>query len=382
MPQFNQSTRIPALTGGLTALLVALLLAASPTVAHADKLDDNLQTVWESLWDQRGSAGLISRWEQTVTFSITGHDADSHRPLILKAMQAAADASAVAISEVTVPVGNSSTAVLQFEIYKKHADLPDTQPCVTYSKMGPNIALATVTVKLRSEYVWRCAHHEVMHAWGIRGHPSGKTALSYFPYRDDQLLPIDQLMLKTWYRPLFKSGLTPIEALVFLSSAVAAQSDLNISVESAVQRSAEFNNRKVDELKALATGKGEVSTIVRRSGLASESVMLESQSRAGFYLGLAYIRGTVVKRSVKIATEWLNVAAVKGHSPSQLVLARMLIGGLGIQKDVAAARTWLALAAKSGNTTAQTELQALDKNALKDLLEPGNEKSSPVLSQP
>ena len=381
MPQFDQNNCFTALHSVSTAMLIAVLLATSSTTAHADKLGDNLQTVWESLWDQRGSARLISRWEQTVTFSVTGHDAASHRALIVEAVQAAADASGVAISELAMSADSSQTAVLQFEIYKD-ADLPDSQPCATYLKASPTFGLATVTVKLRPKDAWRCTYHEIMHAWGIPGHPSGKTVLSYFPYRSDQLMPMDRLMLKTWYLPAFKSGTTPIEALALLSAQVAAQTDLDLPVEVAVQRSQEFNLQKIEELKALASGKGEVPAIVRRSGRASESVMLESQAWAGFYLGLAYMRGTIVARNVQTSIEWMSGSAVRGHSPSQLLLARSLIRGLGIKKDVAAARGWLVLAAKSGNTATQTELQALDNNALKNLVGSDNEKSLSVISQP
>lgn len=375
---FDQRNRLVALLSAVAALLLAVLLATSPTTARADKLDDNLQTVWESLWDQRGLPQRLSRWEQTVTFSVTGHDAANHRPLIVKAVQAAANASGVATFESTMPADSTQTAVLQFEIYKD-ADLPDGQPCVTFSRRGPNFMLSKVTVKIRTKDAWRCTFHEVMHAWGILGHPSGKTVLSYFPYRRDQLMPMDQLMLKAWYSPVLKSGATPIEALQYLSSVVAAQPDLDIAPALAIQRTAEFNNQKIEELRALASGKGEVPAIVKRSGRASEAVMLESQLWAGYFLGSAYLRGTIVPGNPKIANEWLKASAEKGHSPSQVLFARALTRGLGVEKDIAAARAWLTLAAKSGNTVAQAELLALDGMALKESLGTNNEKSQPAV---
>ena len=360
---------------------VVVLMLLGVTAAHADKLDDNLQTAWESLWDQRGSALPISRWEQTITFSVTGHDAASHRPLIVKAVQAAAGASGTAVVEVTVPDDTTSTAVLMFEIHKD-ADLPETQPCDTRYRRNSNFALVGVTVRLTPKHAWRCTFHEVMHAWGIPGHPSGRTVLSYFPYRNDQLLPMDELMLKTWYLPAFKSGTTPIEALAFLSAVVAGQTDLGVPVDAAFQRAKEFNLQKIDELKALASGKGEVPSIVRRSGRASESVMLESQSWAGFYLGLAYLNGTIVNRNFQSSMEWMTVSATKGHSPAQLVLARALIRGLGVEKDLVAARRWFSLAANSGNTVAQAELKALDSIAANTPFPAADEKPSATTTAP
>ena len=56
-------------------------------------------------------------------------------------------------------------------------------------------------MQMRSKDVWRCAYHEAMHVMGVRGHPAGKTVLSYFPTKVDGLLPLDKVMLRAWYSP-------------------------------------------------------------------------------------------------------------------------------------------------------------------------------------
>ena len=71
----------------------------------------------------------------------------------------------------------------------------DSMPCYTQALKLSGWALEKVQVKMRSRDVWRCAFHEVMHAMGVPGHPSGKTVLSYFPYRRDLLMDLDRLIL-------------------------------------------------------------------------------------------------------------------------------------------------------------------------------------------
>ena len=117
-----------------------------------------------------------------------------------------------------------------------------------------------------------------MHAMGIPGHPSGKTVLSYFPYRSDVLMDLDRLMLGAWYSPEMRPGATPLEALAVLSEAVARQADLGVPAEEAAERTKAFNQRKFAQMEAFANGQGEVPDIVLRSGKASQEYMHTTRS--------------------------------------------------------------------------------------------------------
>jgi hypothetical protein len=72
-------------------------------------------------------------------------------------------------------------------------------------------------MQMRDSDAFRCAYHEAMHAMGVRGHPEGKTVLSYFGGKVDGLLPLDKAMLRAWYSPQVRGGMTPFEVLPVLA---------------------------------------------------------------------------------------------------------------------------------------------------------------------
>ena len=358
-------------------LLLFVTLAVFASIARADKLDDNLQTVWESLWDQRGTPRNLVRWDKTLTYAISGHDVDRHRAHIQKAMREAAVLTKLEITEATIQSDEKNTAMLQFEVVRND-ELEDTMPCVTIPRAA-NWTFTTVVVKMQSKSAWRCTFHEVMHAMGVAGHPSGKTVLSYFQYRRDEFMALDQLILKAWYDPAMKKGATPLEALVVLTDAVSTQTDLDISPELAVERTRAFNLRVVEQVKALALGKGEVPTIVQRSGRASTQYIEAARPLTAYFVALAYLRGTIVLRNIESANNWFKVSAQYGNSAGQVMWARALLKGDGMEIDRQAAHGWLTLAAKSNNTVARTELDALEKSMLPEQLDAARSAPVPVV---
>jgi hypothetical protein len=338
-----------------------------PLAVHADKLDDNLQTVWESLWDERGTPRNLLRWDKPLTYTITGHEVDRHREHIQKAMRDAAQATQLQITEIVAPAETGGRTLLTFEIVKNDG-LPDTMPCITYPQWT-NWALTKVVVKMQSKGAWRCTFHEVMHAMGILGHPSGKTVLSYFAFQRDEFLPLDQLLLKAWYDPSMKNGATPLEALVSLSEAVAKQTDMGVPPELASERVRLFNLAAVEQVKALAMGTGEVPTIVKRSGRASTQFMDAAKPLTAYFVAQAYLRGTIVAADAAVASGWFRLSAQYGYSAGQVMWARALIKGTGVDIDLNAAHAWLAVAAKSNNSVARSELLALEKTMTPEQLE-------------
>lgn len=179
-------------------LFGSLLLCLGLGTAHADKLDDDLQTVWESLWDQRGTPRQLVRWDKPIRYRIHGADASRHREHILSALKAATDIARIELVDVSGQADAETAATLDIEVVKD-TDLRDNEPCFTRHLKLSNWAYDKTLVKMRSKDAWRCTFHEMMHVMGVPGHPSGKTVLSYFPYRRDVLMDLDQLMLAAWY---------------------------------------------------------------------------------------------------------------------------------------------------------------------------------------
>ena len=335
---------MPRLLNRLSCLLLCIGLGT----AHADKLDDDLQTVWESLWDQRGTPRRLLRWNgPALPYRIHGADAARHLTHIEGAIKAAADIARLELVNVSAQADAGTAAMLDIEVVDD-TTLQNNEPCLTRQLENKDGALRKVEVKMRSRDAWRCTHHEMMHAMGIAGHPSGRTVLSYFPYRRDVFMALDQLMLAAWYAPDMPRNATPLEALVVLGRAVAGQPGLALAPGEAGSRADAFNQRALAQMEALASGQGEVPAIVRRSGKASDNYIDKARPMVAFFVGLAYFRGVIANRNPAASTPWFKRGAEQGYFPAQLMWASALIDGTGVEVDRPAGHVWLTLAAKTG----------------------------------
>lgn len=72
-----------------------------------------------------------------------------------------------------------------------------------------------------------------------------------------------------------------------------------------------------------------------------------SDSNAQYNLARLYLEGTGVDKDVRLAARWLNLAAEKGHHPSQAVLGHLLMTGQGVPRQRARGLMWLTLARES-----------------------------------
>lgn len=348
-----------AATPAWAGLVVALLVGAAG--ARADTLDDSLNTVWESLWDQGGTPRQIVRWKSPVTYRIHGADSARHAQHLRNALAAASEASGITMIDVSDQADAQSSAELELEVVSDGA-LRDNEPCITKYERLRNWLFDKVSVHMRSSDVWRCAYHEVMHAMGIAGHPSGKTVLSYFPYRRDRLMDLDRSMLAAWYSPRLLPGSTPLSALVVLSDTVIAQQDIGLAPATARQRVAAFRLARLRDMEALAEGRGEIPVILLRSGRANVSNTPLAQGRYAWHVGVAYLLGSVTNRDPAVAAMWFERGARKGYPPAQVMWARALRDGTGIDADPVAAHGWFVLAAKLGNSAAAPELARLEQS--------------------
>ena len=334
---------------------------SSPSV-QADQLDDDLQTVWEALWDQRGTPRQILRWDisKTVTYSISGPAAAQNKDHLLKALEAVSQASGVRFIDILVPQNVPTQIMLDIEVVKD-SDIEPTMPCFVRNLRWRNFMLEKVAMKMGARHAWQCSFHEMMHAMGIAGHPSGKTVLSYFPYRRDVLMDIDKLMLATIYASDMPSGATPLEALQILAKQVAAQPQLRLAPTIAQERASAFLEQTKLAMKQFAQGQGDIPSIIRRSGRASESHIANARAEMAYFLGLTAARDTLALRNLGEAYKWFALAANAGHARAQLYLGRAYKYGIGVDIliDKAQAIAWLTKAASSGIPEAKLELTNL-----------------------
>ncbi len=298
----------------LTGLLMAAALA--PGLSRADApAGDGLDTLWESLWHQSGVPTRVVRWEGEIRMRLSGVNAAAHRETVMRALRAVTQESGVRLVDVSGQPGQAAN--LRVEITPDTA-MEDNQPCATTLEFRQEARIDSAVVRMRGKDVWRCAHHEAMHVMGVRGHPAGPTVLSYFPVKVDALLPLDRVMLRAWYSPRMRGGMSPLEALQVLADEwVATQADR----AAAVQARDRFFAATISQMHAYASGQGDVPAIVKRSGKATQEGVREGRGEMSYFLGLAYLEGAAVPASDRTqARHWLQQAASAGNRRAQAQL--------------------------------------------------------------
>lgn len=291
----------------------ALCLAAimSPCGAVADEVEQSFGTLWEVLWHQSGTPTRLVRWESDIRVRLSGVDLNIHRDHTLKALRDVASEAGIKLIDVSGEPGQAAN--LSVEITPDQA-LEDNQPCVTSLNFRTETRIDSATIHMRSRDAWRCAYHEAMHLMGVRGHPAGKTVLSYFPGRVDALLPLDKVMLRAWYSPRMTAGMTPFEALPVLADELIATLP---DKPAAGQTRDRFFAGIVEQMHAYANGKGDVPVVVRRSGKATDEGIRHGRNEMSFFLGVAYQQGATVAPDSVQAFRWFEHAASAGNRRAQ-----------------------------------------------------------------
>src|SRR3954447_595575 len=158
---------------GVLALLAASVF--SPCFAQqADSFDQGMETLWEVLWHQSGTATRLVRWEQDMKVRVYGVNATQHRAHTLAALHAAAHIAGIKVIDVSDAPDAARQANVSIEITPDDA-LDDYQPCETRLNFTSETHIDSVTMQMRNNEATRCAYHESMHVMGVRGHPAGDT---------------------------------------------------------------------------------------------------------------------------------------------------------------------------------------------------------------
>jgi len=297
----------------LLALAAAGLLA--PAAARADEdFENGLATMWEVLWHQSGTPTRVVRWENDIRMRLTGVDTERHRPAVQTAMQAVAQEAGVQLIDVTDQPSQSANLTVEIT---PDTLLEDVQPCVTVLDFRSETRIDAARVQMRSKDAWRCAHHEAMHVMGVRGHPAGKTVLSYFPVKVDALMPLDKTMLKAWYSPRMRGGMTPFEAMSVLAEELVAS---HPDRPKAQQMRDRFMASTLQQMHAYASGQGDVPAVVRRSGKSTEEGIRWGRAEMSYFLGVAYLQGAAVPPDRTQAIHWFERAASAGNRRAQAQL--------------------------------------------------------------
>jgi TPR repeat protein len=88
-----------------------------------------------------------------------------------------------------------------------------------------------------------------------------------------------------------------------------------------------------------------------------------SDSNAQYNLARLYMEGTGVRRDARQAARWFNLAAEKGHHPSQALLGHLLINGQGVPRQRAKGLMWLTLAHEAADSSKDQWITSLYEEA-------------------
>ena len=296
---------------GVVAVLAAAIL--NPCLARADSFDQGMNTLWEVLWHQSGTATRLVRWEKPIKVRVWGVNAAAHRQRSLQALRDVAAEAGVQVTDVSNRPDAAREANVSIEITSDNA-LSDAQPCETRLDFRSETTIDAVTMQMRDSDAMRCAYHESMHVMGVRGHPEGNTVLSYFTGKADGLQPLDKAMLHAWYSPRTRAGMTPFEFLPILADELVAMMP---NQAAARQERDRFLARTVGQMQAFADGQGDVPMIIKQCGKATDVGIRYGRMEMSYFLGVAYQKGASVARDTSQAARWLQRAASLGNRSAQ-----------------------------------------------------------------
>jgi hypothetical protein len=284
--------------------------------ARANEVDAGLATLWEVLWHQSGTPTRVVRWEDDIKVRVFGINAGAHKATTMAALRAVTAEAGLKLVDVSDSPDAEALSNLDVEIVADKG-LEDNQPCATYLDFKSENRIESATIQMRGRDAWRCAYHEAMHAMGLRGHPAGKTVLSYFPWRVDGLLPLDKVMLRAWYSKKMTGGMTPFEALPVLADELVASSADKPAAEAARNR---FFANTITQMQAYAGGQGDIPVVVKRSGKSTDDGIRQGRTEMSYFLGVAFQIGATAPQDSGKAVHWLERAASAGNRGAQALL--------------------------------------------------------------
>jgi hypothetical protein len=289
---------------GVLALLAAA--AVGPCLAAPpDAFAQGMNTMWEVLW------------HQPIKVRIFGVNAAAHRDRSLQALREAAAETGVRVIDVSDQPDAAQEANLSIEI-TPNTELADNQPCETRLDFQTETVIDSATTQMRDSDAYRCTFHETMHMMGVRGHPTGDSVLNYFTTKIDDFTPTDRAMLRAWYSPRAKPGMTPFEFLPVLADQLV---DSMPDKAKAKQERNAFLARTVQQMEAFADGTSDAPEIIKDCGKETAIGLRYGRMEMSYFLGMAYVKGASVAQNVLRGQQWLQRAAGEGSKSAQASLA-------------------------------------------------------------
>jgi hypothetical protein len=306
----------------MASFLASAALFFVPATAYCGEIENAFDLLWETLWQETGTPFEVQKWDQlTVKYRYFGVNLESHRKNIEKILAQTTALAGVKFEDISSQADSEKIAQFEIEVVRDNGDIPENTACYVNVSEAPGGRIKKAILRMRDRLAYFCAYHEMMHAMGIKGHPSGDTVLTYFNTRSDKYLALDEFLLKAFYSVWMKPGMTPFQAMDVLTQTwVAEYASEEPNIEKTRQA---FLGKTIINMKAFAEGKGELPRILLRSGRATGGGTANGRTAIAWYLGLAYLQGHLVKADLKEAEKWFELGAMRAFPISMLMLGTL-----------------------------------------------------------
>jgi hypothetical protein len=332
-------------------LTLIFLVNATSCLANSD-WTDAFETMWEMQWHQSGypvnARKLYFIEDKKLTYSITPNVAKRHLEYINEAIEKISIASSIEFIQA-----EENTPKVQVEfVIKRFTDDELRQYACFMRPTEKNFLITHAEIVMSEQQSFRCPLHELMHAMGFMGHPTGDTVLTYFGQNYSKLSDTDKFVLKKWYAtPRFiLPGMNIFRVIVKLNRRWIKE---NVPIDQqaqAIEVEKQWFLKMIAQMDVFAdagvagdsnSGKSEPPLILYRSGkLTSEGLKFSRIAIQGL-LGVAYLEGFGVVKNPVRAYDLL----MRGSQAGLVEAIDSLFQGLALNKflgvDVKPACIWL-----------------------------------------
>jgi hypothetical protein len=287
----------------------------------------NFNIFWELHWQQNGQLTAFRRWpktpSKTLSYSFNLEANPANRTRTLEALQTIASTAGWKLQEL--PDGDSK-AQLEFVLRDFSGD--EARQHVCFAKPSWKSGnLTKVRVELSDRWAFNCALHEIMHAFGIAGHPSGKTVLSYFNPNGQSLTDTDVFILQAWYSDELAAGMSPLQVTRVINQRWIREHVPQAQQAAARRAEDEWFAKTLAQLEAYASGTGEPPTVLYRSGGLTDEGRRLGLAQVQTMLGWTYLAAAGVRFDADKASDYLFWASESGHPGAASLFVKELTQG-------------------------------------------------------
>lgn len=332
--------------------------------------------------------GVVVRWDNPVVYSLDGlqYDKTSIAETV-KTLKKFADLAGIAVREGTVGGKDVNFRIIFRNTDNLRASNGGKVGCLTsWNSDNWTGRLNWAELQINLAYtsgINQCIQHELLHAFGLRGHPHKlHSILSYYTTRFVfEPTEADIVLLQTLYDRRIKTGMPRLEAVALASGIIeekrrvlnpgappATSPDAVLAdIRGSIVALAESGNARamLHLAEAFRSGKG-ADLDPERSRLWLDRAMASTDPVQRFDVAYALQFGRIVPRDHARAARLYSGIADTGQASAQNNLGTMLRSGHGLATDKVDALKWFILSAKTGNKLAEKNRDSLSAELAED----------------